>query len=734
MPSASETSEPGLPWRLRPDLQIQAADVSIATTWTIKDPLRLTYFYAEAEEMAFLKLLNGRTSLIGILEQLRQQFPESEFSGENLRQFLLSAVNSGLLRACVPGHSHRLNEIRKRQLAQAPLRRMLTLLTYRFRGIDPTRILNFLDRAIGGIFQVHFMVAGLLMCGLAVLMVLARRGQLESELPGISSLFTATNLPILGLSLLFVRILHEFGHGLTCRHYGGECHELGVLFVGFMPLLYCDVSDSWLQQDRRKRMLVSAAGIGTELFLAAIFAVLWAISRHGFLHTFFLNVMIVSSLNTILVNGNPLLKYDGYYVVSDWLGIPNLAGESRAAAIAVLDRVVLGFSGTLLTRRSFGFQSAMAAFGAASMVYRVLVITTLLWFMYGMLKAWHLESLISVLVISVATGFAISAVRGVHERTRLASASAERRFRAIAGLCVVGCLLLIVLFVPFSYSVNAPFTLTPGVCSPVYAVEEGAIEAGVSVGDEVLPGDVVAVLKNEALESAVTQARGEFMAAKARATGLSTQRSVSNQAASTLPAAEKAVKSRQTRLEKLLLKEQNLTVVSPVAGTVFAPRNRPRPRNQLHEGTGWFGQPLSPEVRSVWITRQTLLCWVGTENDLRAFCLLPQEDIELIEDDAAVTLTFASLPAIPVTGRVSQRKAIPEMSVDRELIVNQMVAVVPETTRPSETLFGVAVSMQLESAGSIPPLYSSGYARIRCVPVSLASRAWRFVCHTFTFQ
>ena len=237
MLSAVETREPALPWRLRSDLQIQEADSSVVATWTIKDPLRLTYFYAAAEEMVFLNLLDGRTSLNGILNQLRQQFPESEFSAENLRQFLLSAVNGGLLRACVPGHSHRLNEIRKRQLSQATLRRMLSLLTHRFRGIDPTPILNVLDRTIGWIFQIRCMIAGAMFCTLAVSMVAARHAQLESELPGISSLFTATNLPMLALSILFVKILHEFGHGLTCRHYGGECHELGRLVVGFMPLL-----------------------------------------------------------------------------------------------------------------------------------------------------------------------------------------------------------------------------------------------------------------------------------------------------------------------------------------------------------------------------------------------------------------------------------------------------------------------------------------------------------------
>jgi putative peptide zinc metalloprotease protein len=734
MPTASETLEPALPWRLRSDLLIQAADVSHAATWTIKDPMRLTYFYAEAEEMAFLKMLNGQTSLNRILDQLRQQFPETEFSAENLRQFLLSAVNGGLLRACVPGHSLRLNLIRKRQLAQAPLRRMLSLLTYRFRGIDPTRILNLLDQTFGWIYHKYMMIAGLLICGLACLMVFARRGQLESELPGIAALFTATNLPILALSLLFIKVLHEFGHGLTCRHYGGECHELGVLVVGFMPLLYCDVSDSWLQQDRRKRMLVSAAGIGTELFLAAISALLWAITRHGFLHTFFLNVMMVSSLNTILINGNPLLKYDGYYVVSDWLGIPNLASESRAAAIVVLDRLILGFSGMSLTRRSFGTQWAMAAFGYASMVYRILVVTTLMWFMYGILKAWHLQSLIGVLLASVVAGFAMSAVRGGQERLRTVNSNPGLRVRAISGVCVTISLLLIALFVPFPYSIAVPFTLTPGVSAPVYALEDGEIDARVSEGDVVKTGDVIAVLNNATLESAVTQAQGELMVATARATGLATQRSASSQAASRLPAAEKSVRSRELRLGKLLQKQQNLTVLSPGPGIVFAPRNKPRPRTHAREGMGWFGQPLNPELSSVWIHRQTLLCWVGTDRDLRALCLLPQEDIELIEDGAEVTLTFISLPAVHVTGSVTQRNAIPETVIDRELLANQMVSAQPDTLRPQETMFGVAASLQLDSTATMPPLYSSGFAEIRCVPVSLASRAWRFICHTFTFR
>lgn len=224
------------------------------------------------------------------------------------------------------------------------------------------------------------------------------------------------------------------------------------------------------------------------------------------------------------------------------------------------------------------------------------------------------------------------------------------------------------------------------------------------------------------------------MVATARATGLATQRSANSQAASRLPAAEKSVRSRELRLQKLLQKQQNLTVLSPGTGIVFAPRNKPRPRTHARETMGWFGQPLNPELSSVWIPRQTLLCWVGTDRDLRALCLLPQEDIELIEDGAEVTLTFASLPAVHVSGSVKQRNAIPETLIDRELIANHMVSATPDTLRPQETTFGVAASLQLDSVATMPPLYSSGFANIRCVPVSLASRAWRFLCHTFTFR
>ena len=733
MSSLKTTNSPPIVWRLRDDLQIESRIAGTTTYSTIKDPLRLTYFHAESEEMGFLKLLDGRRSLGSVIEALQKQFPACEFSEENLRLFLVSAINGGILRCCVPGHSNRINEMRKRQADQALFRRMLSLLTYRFRGIDPTQLLNRLDSLLGWIYQPKFMLAGAVLLGVAALMIFARFDQIAVEMPGFNSLLTATNISILVLSLIFVKVLHELGHGLTCRHFGGECHELGVLVIGFMPLLYCDVSDSWLQLDRRKRMLVAAAGIGAELLVASASAILWAYSRPGVLHSFFLNVTVISSLNTLLVNGNPLLKYDGYYVLSDWCRIPNLSSESKASFVGLLDRVILGLNTHPQTGRTYSGRCLISLYGGASLGYRTIMLVSLLWVIHQTLKTWNLEAITGVLVASVVAGFLITGVRGVRERMRLVSGNPEHHRRASVGVLTSCLLLILIATIPFPYYVEAPFTFTPGLSSPVFAIEDGSIQRGVSVGAIVTNGDIIAVQRNSDLDSEMAQAEGELRLAETRASNLGAQRSSNSEAANALPSAEKAVQSRTAKVKMLQKKQGDLTIVSPADGLVYAPRNRPRLPNQTTgEGT-WFGEPLSPENGSAWIGRQTLLCWVGQPCDLRAFCVIAEQDIELIEFGASVSLVFSSMPSRPLQGHVSQRKEIPESSIERELVSNRLVAVRSlESARPVATMFGVSVA--LEEGSQLPPLYSTGFAKIRCTPVSILRRGWRFICHTFSFE
>lgn len=735
MPASRPNDAPAIMWRMRDDLHIETEASGRSRTSTIKDPLRLSYFQAQAEEMVFLRLLNGQRSMISAIETLRKQFPTVDFEEDNLRQFLISAINSGILRCCSPGHSDRLTEIRNREASRAILRRALSLLTYRFRGLDPTQLLNVLDRRLGWVYQPKYLVAGVIFCTVAALMVAARRMQIESEMPGLGSLITATNISAFVLSLVFVKVLHELGHGLTCRHYGGECHELGVLIIGFMPLLYCDVSDSWLQLDRRKRMLVAAAGIGTELLIASASAMLWSYSRPGFLHSFFLNVMIVSSLNTLFVNGNPLLKYDGYYILSDLWRIPNLAAEARAAFVGLLDRIILGVTDEPLNGRTSTTRIAMTVYGATSHLYRMVMIVSLLWFMHQTLKSWSMEVASGILIASVGSGFIITGMRGIRDRIRRVPGKRKSRQRASIGLLLTTLFCTGLLTIPLPYTVDAPFTFTPGVSAPVFALEDGSIQSHVFIGQQVQLGDTIAVQKNPDLESEIAQAEGEYRLAVTRAANLAAQRSTNSEASSSLPAAEKAIQSRAARMEMLLKKKEYLCIRSPVSGNVLPPRNTPRLPVSEYRVTSWFGTPLNPENHSEWIGRQTLLCWVGRSSDLRAFCVVPEHDIDLITAGASVSLVFSSCPAIPLLGKVTQRKEIRETSIDRELVVNQLVRVTSfESSRPLETFLGVSIALQDNLTTPVPPLYSTGYATIRCAPMSILRRSWRFIWHVFSFE
>src|SRR5206468_11742270 len=146
----------------------------------------------------------------------------------------------------------------------------------------------------------------------------------------------AKNWIYLGGTLAITKVIHEFGHGLSCKHFGGECHEMGVMLLVMTPCLYCNVSDSWMLPNKWHRAAIGAAGMYIELVMASIATFLWWFSEPGLLNNVCLAVMFVCSVTTLVFNANPLMRYDGYYILADLLEIPNL----RQKAGQVLSRTL----------------------------------------------------------------------------------------------------------------------------------------------------------------------------------------------------------------------------------------------------------------------------------------------------------------------------------------------------------------------------------------------------------
>lgn len=174
-----------------------------------------------------------------------------------------------------------------------------------------------------------------------------------------------------------LKVWHEFWHALVCKHHGGRVREAGVLLVLLTPLGYVDASSSLAFPSKWKRMHVAAAGIYGEFFLAAIAAIIWARTDPGVVNTIAMNTMVMASTVTLLFNLNPLMRFDGYFLLIDLIEKPNLYTRANRLVKALARRWLLGTKEAPTPWRE-GDTWLCLAYGVSSLVWRVLIIVTLL--------------------------------------------------------------------------------------------------------------------------------------------------------------------------------------------------------------------------------------------------------------------------------------------------------------------------------------------------------------------
>jgi len=186
------------------------------------------------------------------------------------------------------------------------------------------------------------------------------------------------NLFLLYAGMVLVKLLHEFGHGYVCRHFGGEVHNMGVLLMILTPVPYVDATSAWGFRERWKRVLVGAAGVLVEVWVAALAAMVWAATGPGTLHALAHNIMLVASVSTLVFNLNPLLRYDGYFILSDLVGVPNLAQRASQQLRHLVERHLFGLRASQGPASTPGEASGLVAYALASGAYRIVVFGGLL--------------------------------------------------------------------------------------------------------------------------------------------------------------------------------------------------------------------------------------------------------------------------------------------------------------------------------------------------------------------
>jgi hypothetical protein len=195
------------------------------------------------------------------------------------------------------------------------------------------------------------------------------------------------NLIFLYLSFVVVKICHEFSHAFACKRFcrlkrsAGEVHSMGVMFLVLFPLPYVDASSAWSFRNKWHRAIVGMAGVLAELAVAAIAAIVWSQTSTGAVHIIAYNVIFIASVSTLLFNGNPLLRFDAYYVLSDLIEIPNLAVRARNYLYYVVKRYVWSLRRIQNPAYSLGERIWFLTYGPASTVYRIFISIRILLFL-----------------------------------------------------------------------------------------------------------------------------------------------------------------------------------------------------------------------------------------------------------------------------------------------------------------------------------------------------------------
>jgi multidrug efflux pump subunit AcrA (membrane-fusion protein) len=291
--------------------------------YVVKDPGTGAYYHLGDEEHFLLMQLDGRRDAGAIRAAFAGQFGQP-LAEEELQEFLEMARERGLLQEGKPADQQTRGHADKETVGAAPFG--LRLLYWRKKFFDPDRLFTWLAPKVSWFWTPAFLGFSAGCIALAVALLWANRQELAASFA--SSLRWETAL-LAWLALLLVTTGHEFAHGLTCKHHGGEVHEVGFLLIFFMPCFYCNVSDAWLFREKSRRLWVTLAGGYFELFLWALAVFVWRLTTPDSLVNHLAFIVATACGVQTLFNFNPLLKLDGYYLLSDWAEVPNL--QQRAA-------------------------------------------------------------------------------------------------------------------------------------------------------------------------------------------------------------------------------------------------------------------------------------------------------------------------------------------------------------------------------------------------------------------
>jgi putative peptide zinc metalloprotease protein len=490
--------------KLRSDLRISEQTVNGEKSYVIKNHETNSYNRYGEFEYRLLTLCDGTRTPAEITEAMCDQDPDSPIAESEVLEFLDSIEPAMWERSLGEKNLAVLERIRDERKGRVDQSSMLYI---SFKAWDPNKTLEKLDPILSWMYTSQFVFFSLLLLITAMYFVAGDWGRIQHDTASLYSFAdkSAYDVWAFWILLLMLGAVHEFGHGLTCKHFGGDVHQMGFLLIYLTPAFYTDTTDILLFDRTSRRQWVIFAGILVELLLCSISAVIWHFTAPGsIVNDLAYKMMLLSGIQGAALNLNPLIKADGYYALSQFLDIDNLREEAFAFLHVWSQKYILRRDIDLppSSRRQ---RRIFLIFGVTAIIYSVALLAVVLLFAKNILVSkfgdWGYFLLAGVVYFLTRKEIKsyLPVVRAWIRKQR--ESYMTWKLTRVQTFGVLGIALL--LFVPpVPASVSSELLLEPGKDAHLRTRVAGRIaEVLVRQGEEVKAGQLLAILENPEIEA-----------------------------------------------------------------------------------------------------------------------------------------------------------------------------------------------------------------------------------------
>jgi len=478
--------------------------------YVLEDHASGRYHRFSPQANQIVSALDGRTTVDDIWHHAVDALGDDAPTQDETLRLLGQLYAADLIQADVTPDTaemfHRFRESRRKKLVQ----RLKHPLAIKIPLFDPERFLAATTPLIRPIFSWVGFGCWLVAVVWGAMTAAENWGALTENIT--DRVLAPQNLLIIWLVYPVVKAIHEFGHAYATKIWGGQVHEMGVMLLVFVPVPYVDASAASAFTEKRKRMVVGGAGIMVELMIAVIALFVWLRVEPGIVSAIAYNAMLIGGVSTLFFNGNPLLRFDGYYVLADFLEMPNLATRSKSYFAYLVKRYAFGLEHASFLTYSSAERFWLASYGVASTVYRFFIMFVIVLFVAG--RFFFVGVLIAAWAVLSQIG------GGLWKGLKFLFASSElsrKRPRAVAVSATAVALALAIVFVPMPLRTVADGVTWSPERSQLRAGADGFVVA-VAAGnrDSVTSGQTVITLEDPLLlaRQQVLEARRRELAAQ----------------------------------------------------------------------------------------------------------------------------------------------------------------------------------------------------------------------------